>query len=149
MKGYHMFWLSVENLVSQKLRKTTKLIHHLGGNGWKGICWVVTPGPSTWRSRVSHLWTATQEQRDLRRSMSWSFQCNHKTIWALSWSSKLQELKPGRQWVVFGNASVWSEEMLLKSLVLVFTWPFEAKWVSWQNGLTKSCGKGAQPLQSV
>jgi hypothetical protein len=44
---------------------------------------------------------------------------------------------------------VWSEEMLLKGLVLVFTCPFETKWVSWQNGLTKSCGKSAPPLQSV
>jgi hypothetical protein len=85
----------------------------------------------------------------LRRSMSWSFQCNHKTIWALSWLSKLQELKPGGQWVDYGSASVWSEEMLLKGLVLVFSWPFEAKWVSRQNRLTKSCGKSAQPLQSV
>jgi hypothetical protein len=47
------------------------------------------------------------------------------------------------------NVSGWYEGMLLKGLVLVFTWPFEAKRVSWQNGLTKSCGKSAHPLQSV
>jgi hypothetical protein len=29
----HMFWLSVENLVLVKLRKTTKLMNHLGGSG--------------------------------------------------------------------------------------------------------------------
>jgi hypothetical protein len=28
-----MFWLSVENLVLVKLRKTTKLMDHLGGSG--------------------------------------------------------------------------------------------------------------------
>jgi hypothetical protein len=28
-----MFWLSVENHVLVKLRKTTKLMKHLGGNG--------------------------------------------------------------------------------------------------------------------
>jgi hypothetical protein len=51
-------------------------------------------------------------------------------IWALSWSTKMQELKPDGQRVVDvdrWNASVWSEGMLLKGLVLVFTWPFEAK----------------------
>ena len=32
---------------------------------------------------VSHLWIATQEQRDLRCQMLRSFKCNHLALWAL------------------------------------------------------------------
>jgi hypothetical protein len=34
----HMLWLSVENLVLQKPRKTTKLMKHLGGSGKMDLC---------------------------------------------------------------------------------------------------------------
>jgi hypothetical protein len=37
-RDLHMFWLSVENLVLQKPRKTTKLMKHLGGSGKMDLC---------------------------------------------------------------------------------------------------------------
>jgi hypothetical protein len=37
----------------------------------------------------------------------------------------------------------------LKGLVLVFTWPFEQNEHHGKKGLTESCGKSAQPVQSV
>jgi hypothetical protein len=40
---------------------------HLGGSGKMNLCWVVQRS-HLWRSCVSHLWMATQEQRDWRRS---------------------------------------------------------------------------------
>jgi hypothetical protein len=43
----------------------------------------------------------------------------------------------------------WFEGLLLKDLVLVSTWPFDAKRASWEKGMTKSCGKSAPPLQRV
>ena len=39
---------------------------------------------------VSHLWKATQEQRDLRCQMLRSFKCSHMAIWALPGSYRLQ-----------------------------------------------------------
>jgi hypothetical protein len=66
-----MFWLSVENQVFWKTKKTTKLMNHLGGCGFDwfvlsgslGSCRQTSEPPG-----VSHLWTATQEQRDWRCS---------------------------------------------------------------------------------
>jgi hypothetical protein len=34
----HMFWLSVENLVFAKTKKTTKLMKHLRGSGKMDLC---------------------------------------------------------------------------------------------------------------
>jgi hypothetical protein len=75
-------------------------MNHLGGCGFVwvmlsdslGSCHQTSEPPG-----VSHLWTATQEQRDWRRS---SHEASSANIWALSWSTKLQELKPGRQRVI-------------------------------------------------
>src|SRR4051812_9554941 len=39
---------------------------------------------------VSHLWLATQEQRDLRCQMLRSFKCSHLALWALPGSYRLQ-----------------------------------------------------------
>jgi hypothetical protein len=70
------YWLSVENLVLQKTKKTTKLMNHLGGCGF---VWVMLSGSlGSYRRTsespgVSHLWTATQEQRDWRRSSHEAF----------------------------------------------------------------------------
>jgi hypothetical protein len=64
-----MFWLSVENQVFfGKTKKTTKLMNHLGGSGCFGFMLSGSPEQCLWWSCVSHLWMATQEQRDWRHS---------------------------------------------------------------------------------
>ena len=47
---------------------------------------------------VSHLWMATQEQRDLRCQMLRSFKCSHLALWALPGSYRLQELSHMDSW---------------------------------------------------
>ena len=86
---------------------------------------------------VSHLWMATQEQRDLRCQMLRSFKCNHLALWALPGSYRLNLAKwtvGGRGNDRFGARPFWSKGRLLKGPVLV---------------KIKSCGESAQPLQSV
>ena len=47
---------------------------------------------------VSHLWNATQEQRDLRCQMLRSFMCSHLVLWALPGSYRLIELSHLDSW---------------------------------------------------
>ena len=83
---------------------------------------------------VSHLWKATQEQRDLRCHMlrscaaTWQYGlcldhigCNNLAIWTVGGSG-----------MIGWSASIWSKGRLLKGPVLV---------------KIKSCGESAQPLQ--
>jgi hypothetical protein len=66
-----MFWLGVGKPSFWKTKKTTKLMNHLGGCGFE---WFMLSGSlgscrrTSEPSGVSHLWMATQEQRDWRRS---------------------------------------------------------------------------------
>jgi hypothetical protein len=48
---------------------------------------------------VSHLWTATQD-KEIGDVQVVKLPVQPHDIWALSWSTKLQELKPDRQRVV-------------------------------------------------
>src|SRR3954468_19498103 len=69
-----------------------------------------SPSPVCWRklghhqvqyageNLVSHLWMATQEQRDLRCQMLRSFKCSHLALWALPGSYRLQELSQMDSW---------------------------------------------------
>ena len=47
---------------------------------------------------VSHLWMATQEQRDLGCQMLRSFKCSHLALWALPGSYRLQSLSQMDSW---------------------------------------------------
>ena len=69
--------------------KTTKLMNHLGG---MGLAWwfVLSGSQGHDLACVSHLWMATQEQRDLRCQMLRSFKCNHMALWALAGSYRSQ-----------------------------------------------------------
>ena len=61
--------------------KTTKSMNPLGG--MEGLVYVEWLHKAMDLACVSHLWYATQEQRDLRCQMLRSFKCNHLAIWAL------------------------------------------------------------------
>jgi hypothetical protein len=75
-------------------------MNHLGGCGFEwfmlsgslGSCHRTSVPPG-----VSHLWMATQEQRDVQVM---KLPVQPQDIWALSWPTKLQELKPDGQRMV-------------------------------------------------
>ena len=70
--------------------KTTKLMNHLGGMERMGYVEWLHKARGTGEPCVSHLWMATQEQRDLRFQMLRSFKCSHLALWALPGSYRLQ-----------------------------------------------------------
>ena len=67
-------------------------MNHLGGMGlewWFLVEWL-HKAHGHGLPCVSHLWYATQEQRDLRCQMLRSFKCSHLALWALPGSYRLQ-----------------------------------------------------------
>ena len=67
-------------------------MNHLGGKGldwWFLVEWL-HKAHGYGLPCVSHLWIATQEQRDLRCQMLRSFKCSHLALWALPGSYRLQ-----------------------------------------------------------
>jgi hypothetical protein len=102
-----------------------------------------------WTTKCITLVDGHPGTKRLEMLKSWNFQCYHKTIWALSWLTKLWELSQTDRVWFFGNTSglIWgiASERSCLSLHLAI-W---AKWASWQKRLTKSCGKSAPPLQRV
>ena len=128
-------------------RKQPMLMNHLGG---MGLAWFMLSGysgPCLWLPGVSHLWTATQEQRDWRRS---SWEASSAATCHMGSVLTIRRYEPGPTWhddveCVGGNGSVWwCGELPLKGLVLVFSWPSRkmsvmverVDWVLWEKCTT-------------
>ena len=106
-------------------RKQPMLMNHLGG---MGLAWFMLSGysgPCLWLPVVSHLWTATQEQRDWRRS---SWEASSAATWhyglCLDWlSCENPTRRTGGGSCVGVARPSWGGGFLLKGLVPVFSWP--------------------------
>jgi hypothetical protein len=127
-------------------------MNHLGGSGCFGLGWVVPPESCLRRSCVSHLWMATQEQRDWRCSIHEASSATTSQM-GLCWPTKLRELRPDGQRVVDVDRMervrvslriASKRSRLSLHLAIWCKMRFMAK-----GGLSKSCGKSAPPLQSV
>src|SRR4051812_14595291 len=83
---------------------------------------------------VSHLWKATQEQRDLRYLVFRSLPCSHMEYGLcldhIGCNNLVKWTDGGR--VIGWNASIWSKGRLLKDLVSMHV---------------ESCGESAPPLE--
>jgi hypothetical protein len=75
---------------------------------------------------------------------SWSFRCNHESyglcLDQLSCENSARRTEGGSD-LLDGACPGWSERLLLKSLVLVFTWPFEQNEHHGKRGWLSLVGK--------
>jgi hypothetical protein len=101
-KGYHMFWLSVENHALEKLRKQLSEWITWVELALNGLCWVVpwdhVVEPLNHQVYLTCGWPLRSKEIGDVQVMKLLVQ--PQVIWALSWPTKLQELKPDGQRVV-------------------------------------------------